>query len=345
MSTSIRVPGTRDLLATMDELLHLDDDSVDGMFESGQGRERLFSEVAEFCEQAYKRDDARCLFIVQQVLAKIYDLYMSIPGPDEKRPESSLTVTGVRNLIERYFLEYEESRIPASTWEAIPREPDAYVDWLLDIVRRHPANRHPLYEDYLCSRATLENLREFMIQETTIDTRFDDYLALVQVGTSGGVKLEIATNYWDEMGNGDESKMHTFMFNRAMECLGVSPDVRGALTTEALVCGNISLMLSLRRMHFYKALGYFVITEYLAPRRFEQVIAAWRRNGLTNEGAEYHMAHVSIDGDHAAHWFENVILPVIRKSPEAVYDITRGAIYRLNTSQRYLDTVLAQVKQ
>src|SRR2546423_8118818 len=104
MSTSMRVPGTEDLLATMDKLLHLDDGSVDGMFADGPARERLFSKVAEFCEQAYKRDDARCLFVVQQVLAKIYDLHMSLPGPDEKRPESSLTVAGVRNLIERYFL-------------------------------------------------------------------------------------------------------------------------------------------------------------------------------------------------------------------------------------------------
>jgi hypothetical protein len=339
----MRESGTIDLLTTMDKLLRLDDGSVDGMFADGPARERLFSEVTEICEQAYKRGDAHCLFVAQQVLAKIYDLYMSIPGPDDKRPESSLTVAGVRNLIERYFLEDEESRIPASTWEKIPREPAAYMEWLLDVVRRHPAYRHPLYEEYLGSRATLENLREFMIQETTIDTRFDDFLALVQVGTSGGVKLEIATNFWDEMGNGDESRMHTAMFDRAMECLGVNPDARGALTTEALVCGNISLLLTLRRMHFYKALGYFVVTEYLAPRRFEKVIMAWQRNGLNREGADYHLAHVSIDGDHASHWFENVIRPVISQSPEAVYDITRGAIYRLNTSQRYLDTVLAQV--
>lgn len=345
MSTSMSTPGANDLLATIDELLHLDDGSVDGMFEDEQARARLFSEVTEYCEQAYKRDDARSLFVVQQVLAKIYDLHMNIPGPDEKRPESSLTLAGVRNLIERYFLEYEESRIPASTWKTIPQEPAAYVDWLLDIVRQHPAHRHPLYEEYLQSCATMENLREFMIQETTIDSRFDDFLALVQVGTSGGVKLEIATNYWDEMGNGDAAKMHTAMFDRTMECLGVSPDMRGNLTTEALVCGNISLMLSLRRMHFYKALGYFVVTEYLAPRRFEQVVTAWRRNGLNQEGTEYHLAHVSIDGDHASHWFENVILPVMRKSPEAAYDITRGAIYRLNTSQRYLDTVLAQIER
>lgn len=343
MSTSMKMPETKDLLATMEELLHLDDRSVDEMYEDGRAREGLFSEVVEFCEQAYKRGDARCLFVVQQVLARIYDLYISIPEPTDRRPESSATVAGVRNLIERYFLEYEESLIPASTWASLPREPRAYVEWLLDIVREHPAYRHPLYEDYLQDRATLDNLREFMIQETTIDTRFDDFLALVQLGTSGGVKLEIATNYWDEMGNGDESKMHTSMFNRAMECLGVSPDARGTLTTEALVCGNISMLLSLQRKHFYKALGYFVVTEYLAPRRFEQVIVAWQRNGLKHEDAEYHKAHVSIDGDHASHWFNNVILPVLAKSPEAAHDITRGAIFRLNTSQRYLDNFLAKV--
>jgi hypothetical protein len=328
-----------ELVSTIEELLTLDDVTVDARFEDDQTRRRLFSDVAYCCEQAYKYQDAQSLFDVQHILYSIYKLHLEIPRANTNRPECSAVLTGVRNLIEKHFLEYEESLIPAQLWENIPRSAPEYKVWLLRAVEEHPAYQHPLYEEYLCKHACLNGLRNFLIQETTIDSRFDDFLALVQLGTQDGIKLEIASNYWDEMGNGVQARMHTVMFNQTMSHLNIGPDVEEALTTEALVCGNLSLMLSLRRRYFYRAVGYFMVTEYLAPRRFQNVLEAWVRNGLRMEDAEYHRAHVAIDEAHADHWFDNVIKPVIERDLLAADEITRGAFCRLNTSQRYLDAL------
>lgn len=343
MPTTTTTREPQNLLTTIEELIHLDGDAVDEMFSDEQGRSRLLAQVVELCRGAYVQNEANALFSIQQVLSKIYTLHLQIPVIGSHNPETSSTLIGVRNIIERYFIENEDGLIAPHVWDEVPREFEAYKSWLLETARHHPAYMHPLYENYLCHQADVEGLRRFLIQETTIDTRFDDFLALVQVGTTDQAKLEIATNYWDEMGRGEQAKMHTAMFMRTLRNLDIDPDVTTELTTEAVVCGNLSLMLSLRRKYFYKSIGYFAITEYLAPRRFEHVVNAWERIGLDSSDAEYHQAHVEVDGEHADNWFKNVIKPAIDANSEAVIEITRGAFYRLNTSHRYLDKLLSML--
>lgn len=334
---------TTNLSSLIEQMSHLDGTEFDEIFEEQQTRIKLFSEVATFGELAYEYNSPHCMTVLQKILYKIYSLHVNIPVPGSKTAESSFILDGVRNLIEKHFLEYEEKLISPSIWNDIPVESHKYTEWLLEIIHNHPAYKHPLYEDYLNNHATLDDLRYFLVQETTIDTRFDDFLALIQLGTDGGIKLEIASNYWDEMGNGDESRMHTVMFSRTMANVGIDPTgYSDDLTPEALICGNLSLMLSLRRKHFYKAIGYFAATEYMTPRRFKNVLTAWQRNGLKLSDAEYHKEHIRIDAIHANDWFKNVLSPVIEKNPDTAFEITRGVLYRLNTSKRYLDMLLSR---
>jgi hypothetical protein len=331
----------KSFVSTLEELILLDGEVIDRAFEDERKKGGLISEVVELCESAFKENSPDALFAAHQSLHKIYGLYLHIPRLGAPTPESSATLINIRNIIERYFLAYEDQRIPPTVWREVPRGYDAYKEWLLEKVRLHPSYQHPLYEEYLRERADIHGLRTFVIQETTIDARFDDFLAMMQVGAEDGIKLEIASNYWDEMGQGVQAKMHTAMFTRILRKLDIEAGVNGSLTTEALACGNLSLMLSLRRQYFYKAIGYFAITEYLAPQRFKHVIAAWERNRLHSGDAEYYEAHVTIDRDHADNWFRNVIRPAIDNDPEAVVEISRGAFYRLNTSQRYLESLMA----
>jgi Iron-containing redox enzyme len=323
-------------LLDFDSMLSMDSRSVDGAFLNEKAKDELFSRVKESCERAYNEGDPESLYLIQYMLFRIYQLHINIAPPGAKMPESSTILLGIRNLIEGYFEDYEDSLVPASLWYQMPRDSSAYVSWLIENIHNHPAYNHSLYTNHLGKKASIDDLRIFLNQEMTIDARFDDFLALIQLGTKDMVKLEIAANYWDEMGNGDRAKMHANMFVRTMESLGGGFEV-GQLTTESFICGNLALMLSLRRASFYKAIGYFAVTEYLAPSRFKHVITACERNGLDSTVAEYHQAHIDIDGSHSNRWFSNVVCPVIDEFPDAAEAITRGAFYRLNTSQRYLD--------
>ncbi|NEQ80111.1 MAG: iron-containing redox enzyme family protein [Moorea sp. SIO2I5] len=332
---------TRDLIYIIDQLITLDAEEIDqALFDI---QTELFELVREVCQEAYVSNLQNSVFVIQNVLYKIYRLHVSIPEPGQKNAESSFIITGIRNLLEKYFFANEDKAIPPSIWQQVPNTPKKYVKWLINIIKKHPTHAHHLYEEYLRKYATKKDLQQFLIQESTIDNRFDDFLALLQVGTDGVAKLEIASNYWDEMGNGDEYKMHTVMFSRTMSNLDIDySEWENLLTTEALVCGNLSLMLSLHRKNYYKGIGYFAATEYMTPRRFKNVISALKRNEVCVSAAEYYKEHISIDAIHAINWFNNVIIPTIEKHPEAVDDITRGVFYRLNTSQKYLDSLLSK---
>jgi len=180
-----------------------------------------------------------------------------------------------------------------------------------------------------------------MAQESTLDPKFDDIIALIQVGTAGSIKMEFAKNYWDEMGNGNLDKVHSILFQTLAKELNVNEEyIQENLLTESIVSGNLSSFYALRRNNFYKALGYFGVTEYLAPRRFKAVVNAFERNNLSKEAKEYHELHIYIDSIHGIGWFNNVVRPIVDKDPLARLEITKGAFTRLNTSSTHLDNML-----
>ena len=77
------------------------------------------------------------------------------------------------------------------------------------LIKDHAAFDHPFYSSFIHKKASKEDLRYYLIQETCLDPKFDDLLALMQIGLKGKVKMEIAHNYWDEMGNGNLEEVHT----------------------------------------------------------------------------------------------------------------------------------------
>ncbi|MEU9008059.1 iron-containing redox enzyme family protein, partial [Streptomyces sp. NPDC048551] len=84
------------------------------------------------------------------------------------------------------------------------------------------------------------------------------------------------------------------------------------------------------------AVGFLGMTEWLAPDRFRNVVRAWERLGLPEVGITYHRLHITIDSQHAAGWFHNVVIP----SADTAYmrrGIARGALWRANSSARHLD--------
>jgi hypothetical protein len=328
----------------VDRLLEMDGASIDASASSGPWLTELPARFAAVCDRAYRLRDARCEQVAQSVLNKLYQLCVTVPAPGVKTAESSALLCAIRNVLEDAFLASEDAAVPSGLLLGAPTAPDAYRMWLYDIIHTHPANVHPLYHDYLARHATADDLRFLMVQESAIDASTDDFLALMQVGLRGRPKLEIAANYWDEMGNGSPGKVHSVLFGRALESfeIGLSESPL-MLETQSLVCGNLQLMLGLRREHVYKAIGYFAVSEYMTPQRFIILMDAWRKNGLDLAAADYHLLHIDLDQDHADRWFNEVVGAMIESNPAVIPEITWGAVCRLNTSSRYLDSIFEKL--
>ncbi|MFK0050417.1 iron-containing redox enzyme family protein [Streptomyces sp. NPDC090741] len=304
-------------------------------------RGRLAEACRALAVRAYDDGERSAQEELHTALALVYERDFSGAEVADADHERQPILRDVAALLERAVLGRELARISEASITGHPVSGSEYVRWIKKMVGEHPAGRHPFYHRHLAEHGSREDLRLLLAQETNLDPRFDDILALMQVGRHGGEKLEIAANYWDEMGNGDPAQVHTKLFGEALASIGADPDyVRDTFLPQAGVSGNISACLALSRRHYYKAVGYFGVTEYLAPRRFRCVVDAWRRHGLDEVGIVYHDLHIGVDAGHAAGWFKNVVAPLVNADPRIGREIALGAMIRLNTSQDYLDALL-----
>jgi pyrroloquinoline quinone (PQQ) biosynthesis protein C len=304
----------------------------------GPQRERINAEVRLLNERAAGNDRA-ALRGQQLLLSRIYQLCTQLPNGDSA--EGSVIIHEVTRLLEQALVSTEDSLIDTGVLDGMPADGKAFVSWLKAMARRHRAAKHPYYVDFINNRATTDDLRRYIIQESAVDGRFDDLLAMMQVGARGSAKMEIAQNFWDEMGNGNSAEVHTHLFNKIYEVFDIGDEeLESAATANDLRTGNLAVLLCRYRAMYGEAVGFLGMTEWLVPDRFRYVVRAWERLGLPDVGITYHRLHITVDSHHAAGWFHNVIIPGA-SSPAMRRGVARGALWRLNSSARQLDERLA----
>lgn len=305
-------------------------------------RSRIATAIRLVNERAVTDLSAR--YWQQLLLARIYETLMHIPDSlSGICAEGSVVIFEVTRLLEDATIAAEDAEIPPDTFDHMPRGGRRYLSWLKGLARSHPVFKHPYYADFINQRAGRADMRTYVIQESLVDGRFDDLLAMMQVGTSGRPKMEIASNFWDEMGNGNPNEVHTHLFNNIYKVFDISPDeMEQAMTMSDLLTGNLAVLVCRYRRLYPEAVGFLGMTEWLVPGRFKNVVRAWERLGLPDVGITYHRLHITVDSQHAAGWFHNIVMPA--SSSEAMRrGIARGALWRLNSSGRHLDERLASV--
>ncbi|GHA11451.1 hypothetical protein GCM10010329_37920 [Streptomyces spiroverticillatus] len=304
-------------------------------------RAALVRECRELAALAFEEKDAEAHARLHDVLTDVYAYEFSQAAAGSPDLDTQPVLKDVVGVLENAVLEDEFRQVPEEWLKDYPTDGKGYVRWLKAHIQNHPAASHPMYSTRL-AEAPVDDIRFLLAQETSLDPRFDDILAVMQLGARGAEKMEIANNYWDEMGNGNFSEVHTTLFSQCLDSIDVDATyIEENLLLEAKECGNISAAIALTRRHYLRAIGYFGVTEFLAPRRFRELVTAWDRLELPAVGKTYHDIHIGVDAKHAAGWYKNVIGPVIERDPDAGREIALGTFVRLNTSQRYLDRVLA----
>jgi hypothetical protein len=296
----------------------------------------------DLLNQAAAAGDVDAFHRQQLLLSRIYNLGLQL-SPDRPTAEGSVLVHELTRALERATATAQDAQMATDVLASMPTDPVAYVSWLKSLARGHRVFKHPYYHEFLRNRANEVDMRQYMIQESVIDSRFDDLLALMQVGTNGAAKMEIAQNFWDEMGNGRPEEVHTELFAQIFKVFEVTEaELEDSLTASALLSGNLAVMLSRYRGTYAEAVGFLGMTEWLVPDRFVQVVHGWERLGLPEVGIVYHRLHITIDSRHAAGWFHNVVKPAAG-SAAMRRGIARGTLWRLNSSALYLDERLAEV--
>ena len=233
--------------------------------------------------------------------------------------------------LERAFVEAERASIAELAAQA-PSTPDAFVAWFEDLRACGPGQSDPLFP-WLAAEATLDEVRWFLKQEVAGEAGFDDLVALTQLRLPARAKLEMARNYWDEMGQGHAGGMHGPMLEALGRALRVE-EAPGPIVWEARSLSNLMSALAANRRYAYQSIGALGVIELTAPDRAARVNEGLRRLGVGAAERRYFALHATLDRKHSAAWNSEVLWPIVAGDPRTAPLMAEGALMRLNAGAR-----------
>lgn len=191
----------------------------------------------------------------------------------------------------------------------------------------------PVYR-WVAEAAGAAELVDFLALEGGPDGGFDDLVAVCQVGIAGAPKLELARNYWDEMGRGDPAQVHTELHRRLARATGMRPVPRAEQPVEALERSLLSSLLATNRHLQPEMVGALGLLELQAGQRCRKVVQGLRRVGAPDDALAFYVEHAAADPRHGKDWLDHVIAP-LAADPRWAAGIVRGARWRAEVNRRF----------
>lgn len=233
--------------------------------------------------------------------------------------------------LEGAFLEELRSEVRQEAARA-PTDAEGFVAWFEELKAIGPGQGDPLFP-WLADEATREQVCWFLEQEAAGEAGFDDLVAMTQVKLPAGPKLELARNYWDEMGCGNARGMHGPMLHNLVVTLELTPEIETTVW-ESLALANAMTAMASTRRYAWHSLGALGVIELTAPGRSAHTAAALRRIGLSQRQRRYFDLHAVLDVKHSADWNREAIGPLVAEDPARAVAMAEGALIRLRCGER-----------
>jgi hypothetical protein len=223
----------------------------------------------------------------------------------------------------------------------VPTDPDGFVAWLESLRDDGPGQGDPLFP-WLAEQASVEQMRWFLGQEAAGEAGFDDLVAMTQVKLPTRAKLELARNYWDEMGRGNVKGMHGPMLDVLVERLALDVSIDDTVW-ESLALANAMTAMASSRRYAWHSIGALGAIELTAPDRSAATAAGLRRLGFTPAERRYFDLHATLDIRHSQAWNEEAIGPLVAEDPRRAAAMAEGALIRLGCGARCFERYRAEL--
>jgi hypothetical protein len=239
---------------------------------------------------------------------------------------------------EHAWIEGERAKIRHEVRQ-VPRDPESFLRWFAELEVRGPGQGDVLFP-WLALAASHREMSWFLHQEMAGEAGFDDLVALSQLKLPARAKLEMARNYWDEMGQGTEGGMHGPMLARLGRSL---PQPAPPAVWESLALGNLMVTLATHRAYAYQSIGALGVIELTAPGRAQQVNAGLKRLGFEGPVRRYYALHATLDQRHSQTWNREVLAPLVAEHSDAAPLLAEGALLRLAAGARCFERYRAEL--
>jgi hypothetical protein len=243
-------------------------------------------------------------------------------------------------LLEGGFVESFRAEVEAACAD-VPRDADGFVAWFETLKQDGPGQGDPLFP-WLAEHADLEQMRWFLTQEAAGEAGFEDLVALAQIKLPPKAKLELARNYWDEMGRGHEGGMHGPMLEKTVHGLQLEPRIDDTVWPSLALANTLTAFATTRR-YAYHAIGALGVVELTAPTRVRHVAAGLKRLGVEPRLRKYFELHAQLDIHHSQAWNQEALGSLVRDNPDCAPLLAEGAMMRLICGQRCFETYRAHL--
>jgi hypothetical protein len=201
------------------------------------------------------------------------------------------------------------------------------------------ADRLPDVYRWVARTAELPEIVEFLSLEGGPDAGFDDLVAACQLGLKGEPKLEMARNYWDEMGDGAAADVHTTLHDNLVEALGVRAIPTEEQPETALERTALGGLLATNHWLQPEMVGALGLIELQAGPRCRLVLDGLRRVGAPEAALPFYAVHHAVDPMHGRDWLDNAVAPLIARHPSWGERIVRGARWRSRVNAAFFADV------
>ena len=260
------------------------------------------------------------------VLLRIYDLRLG-PLTDASRYADHPAVAALKWRLEQDWLaELSEHGDPLLAADV--------VSGMRALAAR---DRLPEAYEWVARTATWDEVVRFLALEGGPDAGFDDLVAACQIGLRGEPKLELARNYWDEMGNGAAAAVHTALHDDLVAAIGMPRVPLAEQPEAALERAALGGLLATNHWLQPEMLGALGLVELQAGPRCRKVLAAFDRLGAPAAAYPFYAEHAEVDPRHGKDWLDNAIVPVVADRPEWAERILRGALWRSRVNAAFFD--------
>lgn len=202
--------------------------------------------------------------------------------------------------------------------------------------------KHPLF-GFLRNEATFTQLAGALWAENPADLNFVNILAFLMQGLDGEAGIEIASNFYDEIGQCNLNRFHMKMRLEMMKNVGLPPlDEYWSIDTyltEEFEHFNSYCVFGANRNLIYRLIGMMYATEYLVPSQLDAVIQGWRRVGLPDSKMAYLLEHAAGDVEHGHGWAKHVVRPNVQGNLFRQQEVLIGVVQHVSVLTRFYDAL------
>ncbi|MEX2289267.1 MAG: iron-containing redox enzyme family protein [Mycobacteriales bacterium] len=262
-----------------------------------------------------------------RTLLRVYDLHtapLDVVG-EAVRHQHAPAVAELKNRLEAEWLDELEQAWQQAGPLTDCRTPAEVVQAMRAVAAK---DRLPAAYKWLATTATWEQVVDFLALEGGPDGGFDDLIALCQVGLSGTAKLELAKNFWDEMGQGELAGVHTQLHADLVAAIDMPSVPREELPVAALERIALNGLMATNRWLQPEMIGALGLLELQAGPRCRLVLQAFDRLGAPQGGYPFYVEHAEVDPVHGRDWMDKAIEPLAAERPEWGPRMVKGAWWR-----------------